>query len=234
MQRKAWQKHPLDVSLSTLTEWEIGEKIKQSFSVCLRRTATRPGCLLEGGRRLARSWKMQEWVISKRARHERVSRKMIRAMVKQIYDTVSDSRDEEFPPPQQLHLQRTHNCWIKRLSQINAWSVKWLKQIHSPAYYLVIYILDAPSYQTHIYTHTITYAHTHMDTDSNVDVNETSDITIPLADMTQAEQTPKLQLQINEDSWATSRPVCKQDGMTVGTANHVRNGRANRGACGWV
>ena len=39
---------------------------------------------------------MQGWVISKRARHERVSRKMIRAMEKQMYATVSVSRDEEF------------------------------------------------------------------------------------------------------------------------------------------
>ena len=49
-----------------------------------------------------------------------------------------------------------------------------------PGYYLVIYILAAPNY----HTHAIMYAHTHMDTDSNVNVNETSDITIPLADVT--------------------------------------------------
>ena len=35
-------------------------------------------------------------VISKQARHERVYRKMIRAMAKQMYATVNDSRDEEF------------------------------------------------------------------------------------------------------------------------------------------
>ena len=28
---------------------EKGEKIKLSYSVCLRRTATGPGCLVEGG-----------------------------------------------------------------------------------------------------------------------------------------------------------------------------------------
>ena len=39
---------------------------------------------------------MRESVINKRARHERVSRKMIRAMAKQMNATVSDSRDEEF------------------------------------------------------------------------------------------------------------------------------------------
>ncbi|KAJ0055712.1 hypothetical protein NL108_009966 [Boleophthalmus pectinirostris] len=39
---------------------------------------------------------MREWVIRKRARHERVSRRMIRDMAKQMYATVSDSRDEEF------------------------------------------------------------------------------------------------------------------------------------------
>ena len=32
---------------------------------------------------------MQGWVISKRARHERVSRKMIRAMEKQMYATMT-------------------------------------------------------------------------------------------------------------------------------------------------
>ena len=53
---------------------------------------------------------MQELVISKRARQERVSRKMVRAMEKQMYATVSDSRDEEFPPLQQLHMQKTHSC----------------------------------------------------------------------------------------------------------------------------
>ena len=39
---------------------------------------------------------MRGWVISKRAHHKRVSHKMIRAMVKQMYTTISDSRDEEF------------------------------------------------------------------------------------------------------------------------------------------
>ena len=39
-----------------------------------------------------------------------------------------------------------------------------------------------------------------MATDSNIDVNETSDIAILLADVTQAEQTPNLQWQINMDS----------------------------------
>ena len=96
---------------------------------------------------------MREWVISKRARHESVSRKMIRAMEKQIYATVSVSRDEEFAASvgwlnlQQLHLQRDAREFTERLakfvtfssgifmsqiaawSQINAWSVKWLKQI---------------------------------------------------------------------------------------------------------
>ena len=39
---------------------------------------------------------MQGWVISKQARHERVSCKMFRAMEKPMSATVSDSRDEEF------------------------------------------------------------------------------------------------------------------------------------------
>ena len=39
---------------------------------------------------------MRDWVISKRACHERVSRKMIRAIAKEMYTTVSDGRGEEF------------------------------------------------------------------------------------------------------------------------------------------
>ena len=38
---------------------------------------------------------MRGWVISNRARHEGVSFKMIRGMAKQMYATMSDSRDEE-------------------------------------------------------------------------------------------------------------------------------------------
>ena len=71
----------------------MAKKIKLSFSVCPRR-ARLPG----GGRKKASEEleiNMREWVISKRARQERVSRKMIRAMVKQMYATVSGSRDEE-------------------------------------------------------------------------------------------------------------------------------------------
>ena len=53
---------------------------------------------LPGGGRMKASKEleinMQGWVISKRACHARVSRKVIRA--KQMYTTVNDSRDEEF------------------------------------------------------------------------------------------------------------------------------------------
>ena len=78
-----------------------------------------------------------------------------------------------------------------------------------PGHYLVHYILAAPNYQTK--THTRNHARIYADdTDSNFNVNETSDITILLADVTQAEQTPNLQWQINKNSWATSRPVCKE------------------------
>ena len=55
MQRKTREKQPLEVSLSTPRKWETGEKIKLSFSVCPRRTATGPGCLVQEGRRLERS-----------------------------------------------------------------------------------------------------------------------------------------------------------------------------------
>uniref|UniRef100_A0A672HC15 HTH CENPB-type domain-containing protein n=1 Tax=Salarias fasciatus TaxID=181472 RepID=A0A672HC15_SALFA len=39
---------------------------------------------------------MREWVIGKRLRHERVTRKMIRVKAKEIFTTVSDSSDERF------------------------------------------------------------------------------------------------------------------------------------------
>ena len=100
---------------------------------------------------------MREIVISKRARHERVSHKMIRTTEKQMTATVSDSRDEEFATSagwivsstatyslaednycpegcQRIHREAGEVCdifildfceeGIKRLSQINAWSVK--------------------------------------------------------------------------------------------------------------
>ena len=41
-------------------------------------------------------------------------------------------------------------------------------------------------------------------------------IIILLVDVTQEEQTPNLQCTINNNSWATSRLVCKQDGVTAG------------------
>ena len=76
MQRKTGkrEKQPLDVS------------VEESKRVGL------PG----GGRKKASKEleiNMQGWVISKRACHERVSCKIIRAMAKQMYTTVSDSHD---------------------------------------------------------------------------------------------------------------------------------------------
>ena len=75
------------------------------FNVCPRRTATGPGWELEIN--------MREWVISKR-HATRVSRKMIRVMEKQMYQwqqrwgVCSECwLAESFPPPQQLHLQKT-------------------------------------------------------------------------------------------------------------------------------
>ena len=65
---------------------------------------------------------MQGWVISKRARHESVSRNMIRAMAEQMYATVSDSRDEEFPPPQQLHLQKDAREFTEKLAKFVTFS----------------------------------------------------------------------------------------------------------------
>ena len=74
---------------------------------------------------------MREWVISKRARHERVSCKMIKAMAKQMYATVSDSRDKEFAVSAGwinrflCRSNLTCRCCeegIKRLCQITTWS----------------------------------------------------------------------------------------------------------------
>ena len=60
---------------------------------------------------------MQGWVISKWARHERVSRKMIRAMEKQMCATMSDSRDEEFAMSAgRLNRFLRHNNFTCRMS----------------------------------------------------------------------------------------------------------------------
>ena len=57
---------------------------------------------------------------------------MIMAMAKQMYATVSDSRDEEFagecwltksfPPPQQLHLQKDTGEFTERLAKFVTFS----------------------------------------------------------------------------------------------------------------
>ena len=76
-------------------DWRKNKTELQRLSEEDSKRARLPG----GGRKKASEEleiNMREWVISKRARHERVSRKMIRAMAKQMYATVSDSRDEEF------------------------------------------------------------------------------------------------------------------------------------------
>lgn len=85
-------------------QWEIGKKIKLSFSVCPRRISNDPGCLVEVGRRLLGLGYQQTGM----AQNDQA---------KQIKATVSASRDEEFadwhnqsfPPPQQLHLQKLYN-----------------------------------------------------------------------------------------------------------------------------
>ncbi|KAL7382466.1 hypothetical protein ABVT39_022965 [Epinephelus coioides] len=76
-------------------DWRKNKTELQRLSEEDSKRARLPG----GGRKKASEEleiNMREWVIGKRARHERVSRKMIRAMAKQMYATVSDSRDEEF------------------------------------------------------------------------------------------------------------------------------------------
>ena len=76
-------------------DWWKNKTELQRLSEEDRKRARLPG----GGRKKAceeLEINMQDSVISKRASQERVSRKMIRAMAKQMYATVSDSGDEEF------------------------------------------------------------------------------------------------------------------------------------------
>ena len=116
MQRKTREKQPLDVSLSTPREWEMGEK-NQTELQCPSEEDSNRDRLPGGGRRKASEEleiKMRGRVISKRACHERVSRKMIRVMEKQMYEwqqrwgVCSECwLDKLFPPLQQLNLQKT-------------------------------------------------------------------------------------------------------------------------------
>ena len=67
MQRKTWEKQPLDVSLSTPREWEIGKKTPPKNWASASERARLPG----GGRKKASEEleiNMRGWVISKRAR----------------------------------------------------------------------------------------------------------------------------------------------------------------------
>ena len=93
MQRKTREKQPLGISLSTPRERAIGEKNKIELH-CLSGEDSNRARLPVGGRKKASEEpeiNMREWVISKRARHETVSRKMIREMAKQMYAIMSDS-----------------------------------------------------------------------------------------------------------------------------------------------
>uniref|UniRef100_A0A671XQP1 HTH CENPB-type domain-containing protein n=1 Tax=Sparus aurata TaxID=8175 RepID=A0A671XQP1_SPAAU len=76
-------------------DWRKNKKELQRLSEEDSKRARLPG----GGRKKASEElesNMRNWVISKRARHERVARKMIRVMAKEMYATVSDGRGEEF------------------------------------------------------------------------------------------------------------------------------------------
>ena len=73
-------------------EWEIGEKNKTELQHLSEEDCKR--ARLGASQELKTN--MREWVISKRACHERVFRKMIRVLEKEMYTTVSDSRDDEF------------------------------------------------------------------------------------------------------------------------------------------
>ena len=115
--QKKYKKYDLKFKLSVVkyAEENSGEAAARRFSVDPKRVrdwrksktelqrlseedsnrARLPG----GGRKKASEElekNMRDWVIGKRARQERVSRKMIRTMAKKMYATVSDSRDEEF------------------------------------------------------------------------------------------------------------------------------------------
>ena len=156
-------------------------KIKLSFSVCLRRTATGPGCLVERGRRLARSlrqtrrdelstnenatgecptkwsgwWRnkcMPPWVTAE-------MRSLSRVLVGWIFNSTATTSFAE--GCQRIHREPGEVCdtfipdfWeegIKLLSpiavwsQINAWSVKWLKQTITLAIicYVTVWTLPA-------------------------------------------------------------------------------------------
>uniref|UniRef100_A0A672HC26 HTH CENPB-type domain-containing protein n=1 Tax=Salarias fasciatus TaxID=181472 RepID=A0A672HC26_SALFA len=84
------------VAVVNYAEQNSGEAAARHFSVDPRRvrewrknkTALQPSEELEVN--------MREWVIGKRLRHERVTRKMIRVKAKEIFTTVSDSSDERF------------------------------------------------------------------------------------------------------------------------------------------
>ena len=115
--QKRKQKYDLKFKLSVIkyAEENSGEAAASRFSVDpnrvrdWRKNKTEPQRLSEedskrarlpgGGRKKVSEeieLNMWDWVISKRARQERVSRKMIRAKTKEMYATVSDSRGEEF------------------------------------------------------------------------------------------------------------------------------------------
>ena len=90
------KKYDLKFKLSVVkyAEKNSGEAAARRFSVDPKRAR-----LPAGGRKKASEEpeiNMRGWVISKRAHHERVSRKMIRAMEKQMSATGSDNRDGEF------------------------------------------------------------------------------------------------------------------------------------------
>ena len=110
MQQKN-KKYDLKFKLSVVkyAEENSGEAAARRFSVDPKRVRetelqrlseedSNRARLPAGGRKKAREEleiNMREWVISKLARQERVFRKMIRTMAKQMYATMSDSRDEE-------------------------------------------------------------------------------------------------------------------------------------------
>ncbi|KAL2091434.1 hypothetical protein ACEWY4_013697 [Coilia grayii] len=91
---EAAAKH-FSVDPKRVREWRKQKSELQRLSEEGSKNVRLPG----GGRKKASEElevNIREWVLSKRAGHERVSRKMIREKAKQLYATVSDSRDEEF------------------------------------------------------------------------------------------------------------------------------------------
>ena len=148
MPRKTREKQPLDISLSTPREGEKGRKNKTEFRRLSEEDSNRTRLPAGGRKKVSEELEinMRGWVISKQARHKRVSRKMIRATEKQMFATVSDSRDEELLVGQivsSANFRRRRQLLPRRIQftensprSWRSWSVKiywWLMAVQQSA-----------------------------------------------------------------------------------------------------